>query len=448
MKTKNWISTLLLFLVSFIVLLSCSSDNPTESDAKEIYWSKSDSPILIEGCYVVPENTTLTIEAGTEIRFRAKYSKDKQYDLMNTGMMVVQGKIIAEGTEQDSIVFTRDDSVENWGAIVFEATSDPNSILQYCKIQYSTEVEDYKYTILGAITFMAYSSGTVINCNISSNYVGIQCNGYANPDIKYSSIFDNGRGIYSYRCYSIIDNCKIYNNGNGIYGYNTYITINNCEIRDNIPSSGIYIENQSYPEITNNIIERNGYSGINCYDNSSPNIINNIIVGNEERGVVTNYYCKPNIVNNLISGSIRGVHIANYSDPFIINNTITNNNYAFRFFGYSSPYIINSIICNNDTIIDPLNDTFYSYNSTPILFSSLIQGDSLHYSVIDQGDNILGVDPMFVNDSLDFTLQSNSPCINKGFSDITELPENDISGNSRIVGSSIDIGAYEFQGSR
>ena len=97
-------------------------------------------------------------------------------------------------------------------------------------------------------------------------------------------------------------------------------------------------------------------------------------------------------------------------------------------------------------IIDPLEDHYYYYNSNPILFSSLIQGDSLHYSITDQGDNIIGVDPLFIDDSLDFNLQSSSPCIESGFNDIVELPEFDLLGNPRIVGGLIDIGAYEFQG--
>jgi hypothetical protein len=52
--------------------------------------------------------------------------------------------------------------------------------------------------------------------------------------------------------------------------------------------------------------------------------------------------------------------------------------------------------------------------------------------------------PSFVNITNDFHLQSNSPCINAGknafVSSITDLD-----GNSRIVGGTVDIGAYEYQ---
>jgi len=444
---KNLISELLIYFCLFTII-SCSSDNPSEDVTEEIYWNKSDSPILIEGCYKVPVHTTLNIEAGTVIRFRSKLKKDDPYSEIRTGMLVVQGKIIAEGTQEDSIIFTKDETADNWGAIVFEATADPNSLLKHCKIQYSSEVPDYQYRILGAITFLAYSKANIKNCNITKNDYGIQCNGYAAPVINDCTISYNKTGIYSYRCHSIINNCLIYSNSDtGIYGYGSYATIGGCEIRDNVTGSGIFVEYYSYPEIINNTIKNNGYSGINCYEESSPNIVNNIIENNAEKGILSNYHCQPNIVNNLITGSSRGIHLANYSDPVIINNTIANNEYAYMSYNECSPYIINTIIWDNGSGFD-IQDYYYDTMSNPVLLFSLIQDDSLHHSLVDGGGNIFGRDPMFLNNSLNFDLQSSSPCINSGFSDTTEFPENDLNDNPRISGAGIDIGAYEYQGGR
>ena len=53
-------------------------------------------------------------------------------------------------------------------------------------------------------------------------------------------------------------------------------------------------------------------------------------------------------------------------------------------------------------------------------------------------------DPLFVNRANNLRLQSNSPCINGG-NNASIVGTTDLDGNPRIVGSTVDIGAYEFQ---
>jgi hypothetical protein len=66
-------------------------------------------------------------------------------------------------------------------------------------------------------------------------------------------------------------------------------------------------------------------------------------------------------------------------------------------------------------------------------------------STCDDGCASFSNDPLFVNQgSGDLHLQSNSPCINAGNNAYVTVT-NDLDGNARIKGGTVDIGAYEFQ---
>jgi len=63
-----------------------------------------------------------------------------------------------------------------------------------------------------------------------------------------------------------------------------------------------------------------------------------------------------------------------------------------------------------------------------------------YYSVVDH--SYLGIDPLFIGASL--RLQSNSPCINAG-NNVVVTWSTDLDGNPRIIGGTVDQGAYEQQ---
>ncbi|MEM4441094.1 MAG: choice-of-anchor Q domain-containing protein [Desulfurococcaceae archaeon] len=63
-----------------------------------------------------------------------------------------------------------------------------------------------------------------------------------------------------------------------------------------------------------------------------------------------------------------------------------------------------------------------------------------------QYDNIQA-DPKFVNpQNGDLRLQASSPAINAGCNNAPSIPSTDKDGNPRIVGTAVDMGAYEYQG--
>ena len=100
----------------------------------------------------------------------------------------------------------------------------------------------------------------------------------------------------------------------------------------------------------------------------------------------------------------------------------------------------------------PLKNCIVYYNSAP-------NGSNYYDSIVNNKNNCCTIPlpsggtanftnaPLFVNMAGgNFRLQTNSPCINAGNNDYATT-STDLDGRPRIVGSTVDVGAYEFQGS-
>jgi hypothetical protein len=144
---------------------------------------------------------------------------------------------------------------------------------------------------------------------------------------------------------------------------------------------------------------------------------------------------------------------------YLINSTLANNtadmtvptSSAIQVSNFCNLEVINSIIYNNETdySINSIND-FAGYEV------------NVHHSLIENGYNginsilpftydyetNLDCDPIFAGDEeYPFALHEYSPCIDAGTTQMPEgftLPETDAAGNPRIMGSGIDMGAYEY----
>jgi len=109
---------------------------------------------------------------------------------------------------------------------------------------------------------------------------------------------------------------------------------------------------------------------------------------------------------------------------------------------YGGGKILNSIFYNN--IAKGKYNDIKTTDDTEIDYSLInyIKGGA------DHGEhNIMG-DPKFTDPKKgNFTLRPDSPCIDAGFSGV-DVGLVDLAGNPRIVGKSIDMGAFEFQGGK
>ncbi|HQO10648.1 MAG TPA: right-handed parallel beta-helix repeat-containing protein [Clostridiales bacterium] len=351
----------------------------------------------------------------------------------------------------------------------------------------------FQDNIENSILFYNYSEGTIKN-NVMigiGESIGIYNRGISLyksiATIVNNSISNyNGQGIYidnfEYINYGspidiIISENLITNNFTGINiscRYGIYPIISENTVSNN-NSTGIWISlsDDCKIDINENLIENNGRIGIIAQDISELTIKDNIISNNSLEGIYCDYcnhvdiisnkiymngnsdnfnypglymyYSESDVINNLIA--FNGIGVGLYaSEMNLINCDIANNEVGLFLSNINNNLDIKNSIIHNNILLFELAD-YYS-GSVDISYC-LVQDSILIPEITDMGNNLLAVDPLFFDTiNNNYQLSSGSPCIDKGTNAIDSLPELDLLGNPRIVGSAIDIGAYEYQDGR
>ena len=376
-------------------------------------WTLENSPYNVIDSLEIPVNTTLVIEPGVLVNFQGHY-KFKVY-----------GRLLAIGTEQDTITFTAQDTALGWHGLRFyntNSTGQDTSKIIYCKLEYGKAEGPDEEDNLGGAIYCNNSNIVIKNCLICNNNSqcmtepyssggGIYC-WQSSPQIVDNIIKNNaadffGGGICSRYCPSItIINNVIKNNriaylyGGGIYGFSVdELIIENNIILENISyyGSGIYFDSCWLTEIYNNVISNNSatfYGGgifIGLTGLDSAKVKNNIIIynsGQRGAGIYLKWQNYTNIINNVIcnnfASSKGGGIYQDYTNSTWIFNDIIWGNYAPQ---YPQLFVVNSV--------------------TDVNYSD-IQGGYTGIGNID-------IDPMFVDSTNgDWHLQSISPCIDAG----------------------------------
>lgn len=427
-------------ILSLLFVINILYGQTTIADGEEVSgnWTVENSPYIILGEVIIPQDETLIIEGGVEIKIKTGDIVNYGNTNFDVGLIRVNGKLVAQGTETNRILFTRNGDEGNWGLIYFSETSDPTSIIEYCKIEYGKWIEelipqqDYFY---GAISF--YEAQATINNNIitDNSGAGIACYSNSNCTISKNTLSNNSYGVScEYSIPNISDNTA---SNNGSYGF----SIKNC----------------NEGTVKNNIITENQAAGIEC-NGSAITIINNLIDNNGVGGIYSIFGDNSNIINNTISNNGRGIYCNNNSTAKIIGNAIVNNINAMYCSQNANITITNTtisfsndvgILCDaatisvSNSILWANGSQAINSNSTAEISHSLIEGGT-------QGDiqflegNIIDGDPLFLSPGNgNFHLSQNSPCINTGNNDVLYLPEYDLDGNQRIQDGIIDMGCYE-----
>lgn len=211
-------------------------------------------------------------------------------------------------------------------------------------------------------------------------------------------------------------------NGGGIYNRSGSPTLSNLKIADNLAQD----------------------MGGGMYNSrSQPKITNVSFIGNVARngGAIYNYISFYGVTNSTFveNFSTYGSAIYNFDGTLKINNVTISGN--------SSGEV--GTIYNNDSVTIEVNNSIIWGN--PSAGGSPIHGDdatiNIANSIIEGNTSGLNLnkDPKFVDaDKGNYNLQANSPAINAGDNSLVSEVKTDLSGRRRIMGGTVDMGAYEF----
>ena len=214
---------------------------------------------------------------------------------------------------------------------------------------------------------------------------------------------------------------------------------------------GIGLDNGSSPSITNcKIISNDGVNGGGLFatNGSNPVITNTIFMNNQATfgGGAYHLTGSPIYKNVLFAGNkgTGGAIYNNISNPTITNVTIASNGgYNGAVFNSgSTPVLKNCILWGN---IAPFNDT------QSLISYSIVEGGYAGVGNLNLNPQFINPTPNGLSPSLtgNYQVNNTSPSIDGGDNGGIGMMDKDLTGNPRIFsGGLVDMGAYEFQGSR
>jgi parallel beta-helix repeat protein len=274
----------------------------------------------------------------------------------------------------------------------------------------------------------AVYQGTLFNCILSINVV--------------SNYFVQGGAAYM----SVLNNCIIVSNSASFGGGAAYSTLNDCSISGNrapnygSPSygGGTYSCTATNCLIAGNYCSNSG--GGDCCGTLTACILSNNVVC--VIGRVTVAVGGGSYQNSSLTG-----HAGMLNNCLVVGNISSGYGGGLYFAGGNpATYAINCTVVGN-TATNLGGGVYYAAMNNCIIYGNYCAYRSASTSNIYAAtlSNCWTSDPLFVNPvSGNYQLQPNSPCINSGNNDFVSVA-NDLAGNPRIAGGTVDIGAYEYQ---
>lgn len=409
-----------------LALIASSTRSMADEPAENRLTGELTADVTLSGTYVVsgavtvPAGRILTILPGTTV-------------LMTSGAsIVVSGQLVAEGTQDQPILFTRSAAGTTWKQIKFVEAAD--STFAWCTFQYAT--------CGGA--HQDYYDPTVPR-NYHEAIVALACH-LDLENCVFQKLVDSGGQPVGDAMAIIADDlyhpgptsatvraCKFLYIGQGVHTRYAYVIVEDCYFQG---KAGDNDDVDLYGESTPPCIVRRNLFDMPCEDDRvhptlcSAIITDNVIKGSTDHGIVLRDRSTPIVMNNVISGCPNGgIAVENSCTAVLINNTIFNCSKGVHLFDlgrWDHPYhlhpgggtatITNCIIWNCPqglTLEDTSNTTIKDRGSHVTVSYCDIQGGrngisvSGSHSTVTWGQGNINTDPLFANATArDFHLKS------------------------------------------
>ncbi|MBU1708470.1 MAG: right-handed parallel beta-helix repeat-containing protein [Proteobacteria bacterium] len=293
---------------------------PEPQQEKEISRSYEDMVLLgdtiwqgriqINGLIRLPAKNRLIILPGTIIEF---FKKDTNNDNIGENGLLLQGVLIAKGTENKPIIFRSaetEKSQADWDAINIINSDGAQNLIEHCRIENAYRGLHFHF-----------ANVSVKKSFFSHNYRGIQFQESA-VEVADNIFFANKNAIQARDSEIVFTGNSIIDNLSGANFYRASIRIEKNLFQHNM-TYGLKVR-EGFPVVTLNTMESNRY-GLMLHDAKYGDINNNLLLNNIESGISFRDVDNIELTGNYIhSNNFSGLSINN-SSAEINNNSFTEN---------------------------------------------------------------------------------------------------------------------------